>query len=81
MEFGDKYPEPCRVMQGKEVNMRKYEIDYTDPATGVTSPIDTQYAGEGYTAEQYIADCERNADEDWCEMLRNGTVEVVEIAD
>lgn len=61
--------------------MRKYEIDYTDPETGATSPIDTQYADEGYTAEQYIADCERNADEDWCEMLRNGTVEVIEIAD
>ena len=61
--------------------MRKYEIDYTDPATGATSPIDTQYVDGEYTAERYIADCERNADEDWCEMLRNGTVEVVEIAD
>lgn len=61
--------------------MRKYEIDYTDPATGATSPIDTQYADGEYTSEQYIADCERNADEDWCEMLRNGTVKVIEIAD
>lgn len=58
---------------------RTYEIDFTDPETGATSPIDTQYVDGEYTAEQYIADCENNADEDWCEMLHSGTVEVVEV--
>lgn len=58
---------------------RTYEIDLTDHETGATSPIDTQYVDGDYTAEQYIADCENNADPDWCEMLRSGSVEVVEV--
>ena len=58
---------------------RTYEIDFTDPETGATSPIDTQYVDGEYTAEQYIADCEKNADPDWIEMLKSGSVEVVEV--
>lgn len=58
---------------------RKYEIDFTDSETGATSPIDTQDVDGEYTAEQYIADCERNADPEWIEMLKSGTVEVVEV--
>ena len=54
----------------------KYQINYTDPATGATSPIDTVDACEGYTAEDYIRDCRENADEDWIEMLDAGTVSV-----
>jgi len=54
----------------------KYQINYTDPTTGATSPIDTVDAYEGYTAEDYIRDCRENADEDWIEMLDAGTVSV-----
>lgn len=57
---------------------QKYEVDITN-ADGVTSPVDTIIAPTGYTAEDYISDCERNADDDWCEMLKTGDVELVEI--
>lgn len=59
--------------------MKKYEVNYTDPETGATSPIDIVEGPEGYTAEQYIADCEANADEEWCKMLRKGTVDLHEV--
>lgn len=60
--------------------MKSYQINYTGP-NGATSAIDTVVAQDGYTAEQYIADCENNADEEWVEMLHNGDVEVIEIED
>ena len=59
--------------------MKRYEVDYTDHATGATTAIDTIEAAEGYTAEQYVKDCDRNADKEWCEMLHNGTVTLVDI--
>lgn len=55
----------------------KYEVDIT--IDGTTSAIDTIDAEEGYTAEQYVADCLSNADEDWNEMLAKGTVALVPI--
>lgn len=63
------------------VKIVKYQIDFYDYSNGATSPIDTVDAQEGYTAEQYIADCEKNANEDWREMLRGGEVIVIAIDD
>ena len=57
----------------------KYEVDYTDPETGATSPIDTIYAAAGYTAEQYVEACECYAYAEYCEMLKRGTVTLTEI--
>jgi len=59
--------------------MKSYIVEYIDPDTGAISPIDYIEAEDGYTAEKYIKDCESNADEDWCEMLRRGTVTLVEV--
>ena len=59
--------------------MKKYVVEYTDAETGATSPIDNIEEKEGHTAEQYIKDCDNNADEDWCKMLHKGTVELVEV--
>lgn len=57
--------------------MKHYSVCYTEfDRPDISSPIDNIEAPEGYTAEQYVADCMRNADEDWCEMLRNGWVEL-----
>ena len=53
----------------------KYQINYTD-TNGTTSAIDTVSASFGYTAADYIKSCEQNADEDWFEMLKKGTIEV-----
>lgn len=53
--------------------MKEYVVEYTDPETGSTSPIDN------FTAEQYIKDCDKNADDEWCKMLHSGTVELVEV--
>lgn len=58
-------------------NTMKYTIEYTDPTTGATSPIDTVEAPEGYTAEQYIKDCEANADPEWIDMIHEGKITVV----
>lgn len=50
-----------------QVNLKEY-------ATNAISPIDNIEASDDYTAEDYVKDCENNADEDWCEMLKTGTV-------
>ena len=62
-----------------KANTKMYQVDFTDNNTGATSPIDTIKAPEGYTAEQYIEDCKDNADQEWIDMLENGTVELTEI--
>lgn len=53
----------------------RYQINLTD-ANGATSAIDTVEATYGYTAEDYIEACDRNADAEWCDMLASGTVTV-----
>lgn len=60
---------------------QKYEVDLItyQETNKVISPIDTIIAPTGYTAEDYISDCEHNADDDWCEMLKTGDVRLVEI--
>ena len=58
---------------------QKYQVEYTDPDTGATSPIDTVRAKPCYTAEEYIDACRRNADPEWCEMLLRGTVTLTPI--
>lgn len=65
----------------EEEKTMKYTVEYTDPNTGATSPIDTVTAPVGYTAEAYISDCDRNADREWCEMLHAGTVALVPVED
>ena len=59
--------------------MKTYSLEITEQM-GNTSPIDTITAPEGYTAEQYIKDCESNADPEWVEMLNNAvSVKLVEV--
>lgn len=57
--------------------MKKYEVDIT--INGVTSAIDTIIASDNYSAENYIKDCENNADNEYCEMLKSGEISLVEI--
>ena len=57
----------------------KYEVNFTDNQTGATSPIDVITAPEGYTADDYVRDCKENADPEWCEMLDNGTITLIEV--
>lgn len=59
--------------------MKKYEINFTDNNTGATSAIDTITAADNYTADDYIKDCNNNADADYIEMLKNGTITLYEI--
>ena len=59
----------------------KYQVNYTDANNGATSAIDTITAEKGYTAEQYVEDCRKNADQEWIDMLDSGTVELVAIGD
>lgn len=55
--------------------MTRYLVEITEKA-GNTEPIDNITAPDGYTAEQYICDCEDNADLEWIEMLHNA-IEVI----
>lgn len=73
----------ARANSGKkeEEQKMKYQVNYTDPTTGANSPIDTITARAGYTAEDYIRDCDENADSDWCEMLHRGEVSLELIED
>lgn len=60
--------------------MKHYIVNYTEfDRPDISSPIDNIEAPEGYTAEQYVEDCMHNADEDWCEMLRKGWVELYDL--
>lgn len=70
----------ARTKTMEEKTMKRYQIEYTD-ANGATSPIDTVTAPAGYTADDYIRNCQENAEPEWCEMLEHGTVSVVEIDD
>ena len=63
----------------KEEKTMTYQINYTDPETGATSAIDTITARAGYTAEDYISDCDKNADPEWCEMLHRGEVSLEQV--
>lgn len=56
-----------------------YTVEYTDPETGATSPIDIIRATGEYTAENYIDDCNENADQEYCEMLNRGEIKLVEM--
>lgn len=58
--------------------MIRYTVEYTDPSTGATSPVDTITAPEGYTAADYIRDCKANADDAWNEMLEAGSIDLIE---
>lgn len=59
--------------------MTKYQVDFYDPDNGATSPIDTINAPDGYTAEDYIRDCRKNADDDFIVMIERGTVTLTPI--
>ena len=54
----------------KEEHTMKYQINLNG------SPIDTVKAPAGYTAEAYIESCKKNADQEWCDMLSQGTATV-----
>lgn len=62
-------------------DIKKYVVEFTDSETGATSPIDNIEAAEGYTAADYIRDCESNSDVEYIEMLKNGTIELVPVED
>lgn len=48
-------------------------------ANGAESPIDQIVTDAGYTAEQYVKDCEENSDPEWIEMLHSGEIILEEI--
>ena len=57
----------------------KYQVEFIDYRTGAKSPIDTIEAPDGYTAEQYIKDCEANAEPEYIDMLKAGQVELIPV--
>jgi hypothetical protein len=59
----------------------KYDVDFYEFSSGMASPIDTIEAPEGYTAEDYIRDCEENADAEWVEMIHRGIITIVPLGE
>ena len=57
----------------------KFEVDFTDPITKATSPIDNIEAPESYTAEDYIKDCENATDQDYIDMIKSGKITLVPV--
>lgn len=56
--------------------MPKYEVCYYDPETGASSPIDVIVAPDGYTSDDYLLDCLRYAEYEYCSMLLRGAVQL-----
>ena len=56
-----------------------YIVYLTDSKTGATSPIDNITTDAGYTADQYVKECEENADPEWIELLHSGEVTMEEV--
>ena len=78
-EHAEETDQPEALEEGDRP-MKHYSVHYTEfDRPDISSPIDTIEAPEGYTAEQYVEDCMRNADEAWCEMLRKGWVELYDL--
>ena len=59
--------------------MKEYQIELE--TENCRTPIDIVTAENGYTAEKYILDCYYNADIDWLNMIRQGTMIVIPIDD
>ena len=59
--------------------MKKYQVNFTDYRNGATSAIDVIEAKDGYTAENYIDDCNCYADQEWCDMLKEGKITLDEL--
>ena len=57
----------------------KYQVNITYYENGATSATDNIEAPEGYTSEDYIRDCEANADQEWIELLESGQVSLEEV--
>ena len=68
-----------RNREGGLVEAKRYVVWFTDALTGASSPIEVVEEEKGYTADDYISDCEENADDDWNAMLRKGTVTLEEV--
>lgn len=78
-EAPEETDQPESLEEG-DLPMKHYIVNYTEfDRPDISSPIDNIEAPEGYTAEQYVEDCMRNADEEWCEMLRKGWVELYDL--
>ncbi len=71
----------AQLHSGELAEVRTYEVNFRDASTGATSAIDTIEAKEGYTAEDYIRDCEKNADDEWNEMLEDGEVTLIDVTE
>ncbi len=59
--------------------MKKYQVNFYDYLTGVTSPIDTIIAPDNYTSTDYVIDCLKNADAEFNEMLSHGKIFIEEV--
>lgn len=58
-----------------------YQVNITYYDNGATTGIDEIDAPGDYTAEDYIKDCESNADEDWIELVHSGVIKLWRVED
>lgn len=60
----------------KPVKTVPYLVHLTD-STGRKTRIDVIDMPEGYTAEDYIRDCELGCEQDWIDKIHSGTISIV----
>ena len=58
------------------VSMKRFVVNLT--VDGATSAIDTVVAIDTYTADDYIAECDENANGEWCAMVHSGEITLEE---
>lgn len=61
--------------------MTKYDVILRDAKTGIERKLETIIKINNYDAEDYMRDCNRDYDEEWCEMLKEGEIIITPVYD
>lgn len=61
--------------------LHQYQVEITYYENGATSAIDQVYEEEGFTAEQYVKNCEKWSDKEWVELIHSGDVEIIDVTE
>lgn len=62
--------------------MTKYDVTLRDAKTGIERKLETIIKWvDNYDADDYIRDCDRDYDGEWCEMIKKGEIIITPVYD
>lgn len=61
--------------------MTKYDVTLRDAKTGHERKLETIIRINNYDADDYIRDCDRDYDDEWCEMIKEGEIIITPVYD